>query len=433
MGTSGLKDKIAEAFKGFSIEKCLNFVKKNVRYFTAGALFLALVLILAKCTDAPEQRLENNTEIATDPTPTVAYEVNAIPEITELLTNYYAAYADGKIKQIKQYAKPITKNERSYIKMFSEYVEKYENITCYTKPGVEENAYLVSASIEIKFRDIDTLAPGLDFFYVEKNEDGTFMINNLYSQFNLLNKEKAMDPAVEALIDQFEQDADVIALQTDVQQRFDQAVQSDEKLAKMVNQTIKDASLAWMQGLSPQQPADDGAQQNTEQNTEQTPEPATEEKPEESPSENMAEIVYTTANGVNIRTGADTNAEVVDSVDAGTALTRIAVTDNGWSVIDYDNKECYVKSDYLTSDAPKKPEEPEEPQQPAQGAGQLAEGTEVTLSQSVNVRASMDESANKLGTAYVGEKVTVVMSYAEGWTKVNWKGQTGYIKTEYLK
>lgn len=45
----------------------------------------------------------------------------------------------------------------------------------------------------------------------------------------------------------------------------------------------------------------------------------------------------------------------------------------------------------------------------------------------------MNETADKVGTAFSGEKVTVVMSYAEGWTKVNWNGQSGYIKTEFLK
>ena len=43
------------------------------------------------------------------------------------------------------------------------------------------------------------------------------------------------------------------------------------------------------------------------------------------------------------------------------------------------------------------------------------------------------ETADKVGVAYAGEKVTVVMSYAEGWTKVTWKNKTGYIKTDLLK
>ena len=50
------------------------------------------------------------------------------------------------------------------------------------------------------------------------------------------------------------------------------------------------------------------------------------------------------------------------------------------------------------------------------------------LSNTTNIR-----TADKVGVAYAGEKVTVVMSYAEGWTKVTWKNKTGYIKTDLLK
>ena len=51
----------------------------------------------------------------------------------------------------------------------------------------------------------------------------------------------------------------------------------------------------------------------------------------------------------------------------------------------------------------------------------------------INIRSGMSENDSKIGTAFSGEKVTVVMSYAEGWTKVTWNGQTGYIKTSLLQ
>ncbi|TJX48745.1 hypothetical protein E8P77_27755, partial [Soehngenia saccharolytica] len=63
----------------------------------------------------------------------------------------------------------------------------------------------------------------------------------------------------------------------------------------------------------------------------------------------------------------------------------------------------------------------------------LTEGTTIMLSNTTNIRSSMSETADKVGVAYAGEKVTVVMSYAEGWTKVTWKNKTGYIKTDLLK
>ena len=52
--------------------------------------------------------------------------------------------------------------------------------------------YLVSVSMEIKFTGVDTTAPGLDFFYVRTNDDGTLYIDNLYSQYNLANQELSL-------------------------------------------------------------------------------------------------------------------------------------------------------------------------------------------------------------------------------------------------
>ena len=51
----------------------------------------------------------------------------------------------------------------------------------------------------------------------------------------------------------------------------------------------------------------------------------------------------------------------------------------------------------------------------------------------INVDDCMSETSEKIGTVYSGEKVTVVMSYAEGWTKVTWNGKIGYIKTSLLQ
>lgn len=425
MNASELKDKITGALKGFSIEKALEFVRKNVRYFSAGALFVSLVLILANCTGAPNEDNGSGTEAATDPVAVVQeYQVDAIPKINELISNYYSAYADGNIDELKKIAAPITANEESYINMFSEYVDSYENIKCYTKPGLDDKSYLVSPYIEIKFKDVDTLAPGLDFFYVAINENGELYINNIYSQFNLQNEENPLDATIKALIDNFELEEDVVDLQKEVQQKYDEAVNSDEKLADMVNTTIKEARSAWAQEI---------AQQEPEQSTEQSTEPSTEQTPEEDEKpqviEQQAEIVYTT-DIVNMRKEPNENAELIDTLPLGTALTRVATTADGWSKLDYNNKECYVKSDYLSTEQPQIPEESQEPQQSAPG---IAEGTEILLSNTVNVRASMSETADKVGTAFAGEKVTVIMSYAEGWTKVNWNGTTGFVKTEFLK
>ena len=39
--------------------------------------------------------------------------------------------------------------------MFSERVEKYKNIKCYTKEGLDKDSYIVSVTMDMKFEDQD--------------------------------------------------------------------------------------------------------------------------------------------------------------------------------------------------------------------------------------------------------------------------------------
>ena len=44
----------------------------------------------------------------------------------------------------------------------------------------------------------------------------------------------------------------------------------------------------------------------------------------------------------------------------------------------------------------------------------------------------MSETSDRVGTTAIGDTIKVILSYEEGWTKVEWNGQTGFIKTELL-
>lgn len=60
-------------------------------------------------------------------------------------------------------------------------------------------------------------------------------------------------------------------------------------------------------------------------------------------------------------------------------------------------------------------------------------GETVTVVENVNVRKSASESGEKLGLAYMGEKLEVIMKQADGWTRVKYNGQTGYVKSDYVE
>jgi uncharacterized protein YgiM (DUF1202 family) len=204
----------------------------------------------------------------------------------------------------------------------------------------------------------------------------------------------------------------------------------------MVDETIPGAVTEWMsaivaQGTQVAENETDGTDTEetdteTEENVEDSEEPASETEEENSDSEETQPdktTMYATAR-VNVRASADTSAEKLGNVELGDAVVKTG-EEGEWSIIEYEGSTGYVKTEYLTDDIT------------SIGGGEdsdgIAEGTVVTLSSSVNVRTGMGETYDKIGTAYAGEKVTVVMSYAEGWTKVTWNGSTGYIKTSLLQ
>ena len=55
------------------------------------------------------------------------------------------------------------------------------------------------------------------------------------------------------------------------------------------------------------------------------------------------------------------------------------------------------------------------------------------VAETVNVRKSASETSDKIGVCYQGGKLEILMQQADGWTKVRFEGQTGYVKTDVLK
>lgn len=415
------------------IDKVLRFVKGHLRYFAAGALFFVMIIVLATCMGDKEggQSGSSGSVVAEE------YEVDAHEDVNALIEQYYTAYAAGDITTLTAIAAPVSANEQSYISMFSQFVEEYQNITCYTKNGLENGSYLVSVAMEIKFAGVDTSAPGLDFFYVRTNESDALYIDNLYSQYNLSNQENALDTSIQNLIYGFENTEEFVELQSEVQERFDAAVASDESLSAMIYTTVPEAIDVWVAQKSEQMAAGmdvsaepteiageaDASTEASDEDTETVQEPE-----EDMADESAAAESYYTTDKVNVRAEASTDGERLGSVEKGAEVQVVGIADD-WATVKYDGREGYIKAEYLT----KKASDVQTSDADTSASADLSQGTEITLSDTVNIRSGMSETSDKVGTAYKGEKVKVVMSYAEGWTKVTWNNKTGYIKSSLLQ
>ena len=163
------------------VKEIFNIVKRFVieekRYFIAAVLFLLMVLVLVKCTGPAsyQKDLNQGTELSLDKK---GMKECKDKEILSLMDSYFTAYASMDVDTLETIAVPLSDNEKSYIGVFGQYIENYSNIKVYSTETTAKDKYLVSVAYDLKFYQVDTVAPGLDFFYVEKNEEGKYYINN---------------------------------------------------------------------------------------------------------------------------------------------------------------------------------------------------------------------------------------------------------------
>ena len=171
----------------------------------------------------------------------------------------------------------------------------------------------------------------------------------------------------------------------------------------------------------------------------------------ETPDEPVTVVTKVRATDVvNIRTSDSETADKLGKAAVGEEFTLLEERGNGWSKISYEGGEAYIKSEFLEpsetmqadaggdtgDDAQQEDEEPEETPEPAQtdnsSDSSQVTGT-VTVKENVRIRASASESSEKLGTAFIGEKLNVLMEQADGWTRIEYNGRSAYVKSDYVE
>ena len=111
---------------------------------------------------------------------------------------------------------------------------------------------------------------------------------------------------------------------------------------------------------------------------------------------------------------------------AACAALMIAVTVMGCA-----GKTPAASEDSNENEASVQEEEPEEEENTGTASAET-NGT-VTVLENVRIRSSASENGEKLGTAYTGEKLELIMKQADGWTKIKYNGKTAYVKSDYVE
>lgn len=353
----------------------------------------------------------------------VPLEENAVPEVNELLQQYYQAAADGNMDTLNTLVNTYDEDTQIYLEKMSGHIEYYQNVACYTKPGPVDGSYIVYAYYEVKFKDLDTAVPGISPYLVYPKEDGSLYIY-----------EGDVDEAVNAYVEEVSAQDDVIDLMNRVQVVFNEAVMQDDNLNNYLAQLKEDLQVEVGEALGE-------AESRTQEETADAAETS------EEPAAGGGKVRATDV--VNVRASDSEQAERIGKVAVGDVLPLLEEKANGWSKVEYDGKEGYIKSEFLESadedsenvgnpdvdgaeEGAVEESSSETSQNAASGTGLPATG-KIKVAETVNIRKSCSETADKVGTAFPGETLEIVMQQADGWTRVKYNGQTGYVKTEVLK
>ena len=350
-------------------------------------------------------------------TAAVPLEEDAYPEINALISDYYQAVAEGDTEKIRSLVDSIDEENLIYLQKMSSYIESYNGLKCYTKAGPVDNSYVVYASYEVKFQDMDTTVPGVSPYLIYTRDDGSYYIH-----------EGEVDENVNVYLEEISAQDDVVDLMNRVQVAFNEAVVENEELNNYLARMKEDLTVEVGEALA--EAETESVQETTEAGAEVI---------------DAQEVRATEV--VNVRASDSEQAEKIGKVQIGDVLPLLESRENGWSKVEYEGQEAYIKSEFLEAvtaegeeGTPEEPADPSEEESPAQEqsasqgvSSDIPTSGTVMVAETVNVRKSASETSDKIGVCYQGGKLEILMQQADGWTKVRFEGQTGYVKTDVLK
>ena len=373
-------------------------------------------------------------------------EENAYPEVNALVEKYYTASADGDADTLAQIYKGLDETEILKAVAASEYIEKFDNITVYTKPGPVEGSYVAYVYNEVKLYEYDGNVPGLETLYICTDDNGNLYINGDIADANELDYLK-----------QINVQSDVIDLNNKVASSYNEMVSGDETLAELLTrmrsglQVSVGEALATSEASTPEESASDSSAEEATDDTKTT----------------VTTRVIKATDVVNIRSSDSETADILDKTTIGQEFKELEALANGWSKVEYKNSVAYVKTEFFeivseettvvdnaTEDASAQEDNADasaaasasssdasasassSTATASTGATDKKDSTAKTgkmvVQETVRLRKEASTDSDILETLYAGTSVEVTEQYASGWAKVTYKNKTGYIKSEFL-
>lgn len=329
-------------------------------------------------------------------------ERNTDGALYTLVATYYNAFATGDVDTIKSISSYVEETEEIRIPEMAKYVESYPLIEIYTKPGPRENSYLAYVYFHMTVTGYEDAVPGMDTFYVCTREDGSLYLNT---------DDVVPDAELEYIRDMNSQD-DVAEMYNQTNVECNKIFLNNADLFYYVEEFVADVKKTTGETLAAQNAEGEGAPQDGGEESAQGGDE------QQSPEPVVAQPTSgTTTTTVNVRASDSERAEKIGKVSGGTEVQIVEQQINGWTHIIYEGKDGYIKSEFLSV---------------AEAADASQVIGQVTATTNINVRLAPSQDAAKLGVLAGGDTVDL-LERADGWCKIIYSGQIGYVKEEYVQ
>lgn len=336
----------------------------------------------------------------------VPLQINEDAAVAQLIAGYFDALAAGDQETLNKICDFIEEDKMLEITELAKYIEAYSDLEIYTKPGYSEGASVAYVCYKMYFTGKEAGYPGYRTLYVSKNLQG-----EQYLKFDLSDEENEY-------IVQVSSQADVVDMNNRVAVEYNDLMSAQPELLKYLSEVHNEVQVA-MGVIYGQEVT--GTDQEPEDETGVSPESAAasgEDLPEEGNTEPENVVRYAKTNAtVNVRSSDSQQADKMGKASSGTKLQVLEQKVNGWTKVLFENQEGFIKSEYL------------DVIESAEGAETIGS---ITAASNVNVRASASETADRLGVLTGGDSAEL-LAKENGWCKIIYEGQIGYVKEDFVQ
>ena len=346
---------------------------------------------------------ETATETATEEVPLVANEEGAI---YTLIATYYNAMATGDEETLRSVCDEISDKDMYRYVELSQYIDYYPALEIYTKTGPEEGSVIAYVYYKISFVGHEEEVPGYQALYICTNDQGGLYI-----------KRGENSEEVNEYIKTVSTQDDVVEFNNKITVEYNELMVDHPEVLQYISELDSQVSIAVGEKLANQVAAETQvAEAGTEEGSTDGQDTQT-ENGEQQEAEDQGPQYVTTTTTVNVRSSDSEQADKLGKVSGGTKLQVLEQRPNGWTKVDYEGKEGYIKTEFL--------------QLAESAAGTETIGT-VTATTNINVRASASETADRLRVLSGGDSAELVGTEGD-WSKIKYNGQIGYVKSEYVQ